>query len=108
LTAFTWKRSMMISALQHGNAYSYIRREGIRPVELIPIESTRVRIMREYGKGLQYLVKVKQPDDSEKDITYSPADIFHIRDLPYYDGSCGRSRVKVCREAIAHGIALQL
>lgn len=108
LTAFLWKRCMVISALQNGNAYSYIRREGAAVVELVPLDSTRVRPTREYGKGLQYVVKVKQPDGSDKEQTYSPADIFHIRDLPYYDGSCGRSRVKVCKEAIAHGIAMQL
>lgn len=100
MTSFSWRVSLMTNLLLTGNGYSEIVRRGDgRPVALVPIESRRVRPIRENGE-LKYDVAV----DGGRRITLLKRDIVHVPGLSF-DGVSGLSVVAHAKKTVGAALA---
>jgi HK97 family phage portal protein len=113
MTPITVKQTIMANCLGWGNGYAEIIRNGRgEVVELIPIYSPRVQIMRDHKNKLFYRVFSSftfcglnaVPQGEFQDL--KPQDMFHIKGLGY-DGVCGISVLQYASESIGGGIAAQ-
>lgn len=95
-TSYTWRVQQMINLLLEGNAYSVIIRnnQGI-PVELMPLESSNVRVIK-YEESIFYEVQgVDQPLNS--------FDVLHISGLSF-DGCYGYSPLQMYASTLGLGV----
>ena len=99
-TPSVWKETMMAWALLWGNGISGIVREAGRPVELVPFLPDRTTYEKQDG---EYII-ITRIDD--RDVAVRPEDTIHIKGLAS-DGFWGLSAVKVAKNVIGHGLALQ-
>ena len=106
-TAFTWFQAMQAHAISHGNAYSYIFRNGdASPREfrlLVPDKTWPVRV----NGQLRYVTSV---DSSHQGATEElrilrPEDVIHIKGLGF-DGLVGYTVIELAAETIGLGLAL--
>lgn len=101
MNAFTWKQTSMLHVMLWGNAYSLIKFEKMRPVELLPFHPGNVEVFLIKGK-LWY--KFRQ--DNDKDIWVDDSNVLHLRGISF-DGIIGKSPVSVLRENLGLGLAAQ-
>ena len=102
MTPFTFKSTIIASKLRTGNGYAEIQRNAAEvPAALWPLDSSRVRPMREEGtRALVYEVR----DENGVNRTLQQRDVFHLPGLGG-DGICGWSVVRMARETIGSAIA---
>jgi HK97 family phage portal protein len=99
-TPYEFKSGMQLKVLTHGDAYARVVWSRGRPLQLIPLDPTRVT--PRLGDDFQMVYRYQRPDGGWLDL---PArEVLHLRDLSANDVS-GLSRLKLAREAI--GLALQ-
>lgn len=99
MTAFVFRQTLQAHALNEGNGYAYIFRNGGGvPVELVPLKPDDVLPVRENGK-LWYVLNVK---GEQRKI--DPSNILHIKGLGF-DGLCGYSLWQKARHSLGLGIA---
>lgn len=100
MTPFTFKETLGLHLLLHGNAYALIVRDATgKPAALWPIHPSRVSLVTEHGI-LRYRVQ------GETLQSYPPADVIHVPILAP-DGLRGQSPVQVAREAIGAALAAE-
>lgn len=100
-TAALWKETMLAWALGWGNGCSLVVKEGLKPVELLPMLPDRTR--RVFQLGQNWIVYT---DRDQNEHYFHPSEVFHIRGLAS-DGFWGLSAVTVCKNVIGHGLAMQ-
>lgn len=99
MTAFVFRQTLQAHALNEGNGYAFIFRDGAGlPVELIPLPPDSVTPVRANGK-LWYVLSVNG-EQSRVD----PTDILHIKGLGF-DGLCGYSLWQKAKNSIGLGMA---
>jgi HK97 family phage portal protein len=100
-TPFTFKETMALHLLLHGNCYLLVQwAEDGSPAALWPLYPSRVQV--EMNNGV-ILYKVT---NQGRLVTYTPDDILHIP-LLALDGVVGRSPVQLAREAIGAALAAE-
>ena len=88
----------MIDLLTRGNSYVYIKRNGgARPVELLPLEATKVKMIENEGVFFYEL---------EEGGVVDQVDVLHFK-MMSRDGLLGISPVDVGANAIGYGLALE-
>ena len=95
-TSYNWRVQQMMNLLLEGNSYSAIVRDnrGI-PIELIPLVSDNVRVIK-YEENLFYeITGVDQPLNS--------FDVLHVSGLSF-DGMYGYSPIQMYAETIGLGV----
>ena len=93
----SWCSQLLTSLLLHGNAYISVTRDAsANVVEAIPLDPSRVRVMREQGRKVFYV-----------DGIMSRAEIVHIAGLMMPGADAGLSPIDCARESIGLGIAAQ-
>ncbi len=109
-TPLIWKQTMMQWALIWGNGVSWIRRQGSRPVELIPLRPDCLwhRVMAfEDEEILLYHYHSPYPEGTGgTTYTFFPWEVVHFQGLTS-DGVWGYPLWQVGRNTIGHGLALQ-
>lgn len=100
-TSFEWRETMGLHLVFAGNAYSLIVRVRGVPVELLPLNPRDVTPKEENGARV-YEVQV----NGKGKIIVQPADMLHVRGISW-DGMVGLDGVKLARDAIGLGIALE-
>lgn len=102
MNAFKWRLTMMISAINWGNAYSEIERDSYgRAVALWPLLSSQMEIMRSQSGELFY--RYNNPDGST---TYlHPSNVFHVPNFYTKDGIVGQGVVAYAKEVLGIQIA---
>ncbi len=109
-TPLVWKQTMMQWALIWGNGVSWIRRQGSRPVELIPLRPDCLwhRIMAfEDQQILLYHYRSPYPEGTGgTTYTFFPWEVVHFQGLTG-DGVWGYPLWQIARNTIGHGLALQ-
>ena len=95
-TSYTWRIQQMINLLLEGNCYSVIVRDNKgTPIELIPLISENVRVIK-YEDSIFYDVQdVDQPLNS--------FDVLHISGLSF-DGCYGYSPISMYAETLGLGV----
>jgi len=102
MTSFIFKELMVRRALLCGNSYAEIERDGSgRPLWLWPIESERVRVMRNELGALIY----RMTDVNNGVVDLAPTDVYYLRG-PGGDGIVGYSIIKYGAESMGAGIAM--
>lgn len=99
-TAFEFRSLMQQRALVDGNAYAMIVRSRGNIIQLIPIDSTKVKPEQRDDWQIQYVYSGKAGQR-----TLRPDEVFHLRYGLSEDGFTGLSLVRQAAEAI--GVALQ-
>lgn len=103
ITPTELKVSLTVSLLLHGEAFALITRAADgRPLELIPVPNSSVRVVLAPGSEPQYILMLA--DGSQQAVEQSR--IFHLRGLSSSGGK-PISPVQMGREAIALGLALE-
>ena len=98
MTTYTFVQKCMIDLLTRGNSYVYIKRNGgARPVELIPLEATKVKIIVN-DEALFY--------ELEDGGVLDQYDVLHFK-MMSKDGLMGISPIDVGANAIGYGLALE-
>jgi len=98
MTTYTFIQKCMIDLLTRGNSYVYIKRNGgARPVELLPILTTDVKLIENDGV-VYYELKEGGIVDQY--------DMLHFKVMSR-DGYIGMSPVDVGASAIGYGLALE-
>lgn len=98
MTTYTFIQKCMIDLLTRGNSYVWIKRNGgARPVELIPIPPTDVKLVENEGV-IYYELQEGGVIDQE--------DILHFK-IMSRDGYIGMSPVDVGASSIGYGLALE-
>jgi HK97 family phage portal protein len=109
-TPSVWKETMMQWALIWGNGVSWIRRQGSRPVELIPLRPDCLwhQVMAfEDQEILLYHYKSPYPAGAGgKMYTFFPDDVVHLQGITG-DGVWGYPLWQIARNTIGHGLALE-
>lgn len=103
-SSFEFRETLILHAALTGNAFIFLNRVGIRREisEMTLIEPGRVEVKRNKDWSLTY--KVRGDDGTSQEI---PAEaMWHIRG-PSWNGWAGLDAVKLAREAIGLGIALE-
>jgi len=100
MTSYNFRESMNAVLLMYGNAYAVIKREGGRPVELIPVHPSQVEIVTLAGQH-HYNIRYDNQHHS-----LSADEVVHIPGLSF-DGVKGYSPVQVMRESMGLGMAAQ-
>jgi HK97 family phage portal protein len=110
MTAYTFRQTLQAHALLRGNGYASIRREGGRPVELLPLDPDKVTPVRANGE-LWYVVRGTAPGkrrqraaDWSNAVRLPSTDVLHIRGLGF-DGLCGYDVVRILRDTIGGALA---
>ncbi len=98
MVAFHFKKLLTAHALQSGNGYAYISRDGAgRPLELLPLDPDTTVPVREAGT-VRYLIQVSgEPRKLAAD------EVFHIKGFNH-DGLTGYSVFDKAREDLGLGI----
>lgn len=99
-TPMTWKTTMMVHALLHGNGYTWIVREGAKPVELITLNPETTGVAVTNGQ-LKYFVRMGT--DTR---TILPENMIHLKGIGH-DGLVGYSVIDLLRESFGLGLAAQ-
>ena len=98
MTTYTFIQKCMIDLLTRGNSYVFIKRNGgARPVELIPMPATEVKLMENEGAIFYEL-----PEGGIVD----QYDMLHFKVMSR-DGYIGMSPVDVGASAIGYGLNLE-
>jgi len=106
-TPVVFKQTMQAHALLWGNAYAFIRKEGNRPVELIPLYPGRTAPELQQGiktyvhlphNGDDAIMQYRQPDERGGYITFQDYEIYHLPGLGF-DGYAGKSLWKVASDS---------
>lgn len=102
MNAFMWRLVMVQQALNNGNSYSEIERDGAgRAIAMWPLESLRMELLRTDSGALVY--KYCNPDGSE--VYFNPRDVFHLRNFHTKDGLLGQGLVAYGREVLGIQLA---
>ena len=103
-TAFQFWKLLCSHALQTGNGYAHIDRDGAgRPLALVPLNPEQVTPAREGGKPI-YLVQVEGKNGVPRKVAAD--EIFHLRGLSF-DGLTGYSVYDKARESLGLGMAVR-
>lgn len=97
-TPFEFKSMLQLQALAYGNGYARVVWSMGRPVNLIPLESTRMVAKLTPAWEMRY----RYTRDDGVLVDLAANEVFHLRDLTL-DGVTGLSRMKLARQAL--GIA---
>lgn len=99
-----FRETLLSHALTWGNGYAEIERgRDASPLALWQIEPHRVQVKRDSNGEIYYEIR----NDSGQKVNELPAaSMFHLRGLGY-DGMVGYSPVRLARESIASGLALE-
>lgn len=106
-TPSIWKETMMQWALIWGNGVSWIRRQGSRPVELVPLRPDCLWhevIAFESEKIVLY--HYKGPYRHSPQYTFFPDDVVHFRGLTS-DGVWGYPLWQIAKNTIGQGLAIE-
>lgn len=102
MNAFSFRLMMVQQAIIHGNSYAEIERNGIgTPINLWPLVSERMQVMRSIGGGLVY----KYENPSGGTIYLDPQDVFHLKNFHTKDGIVGQGVVAYGKEVLGIQIA---
>ena len=93
-TPMEFKRQMMLSQLRHGDAYARIVWSAGRPIALIPLDSTAMKVEQEDDWSLTYRYASKKGE-----VVLKQREVFHLRDLSV-DGITSLSRMRLADQAI--------
>lgn len=96
-TAFEFRSFLQQRALQEGDGYAMIVRSGSRILQLVPLDSARMRVEQRNDWSLDY---VYQRDGSGSTVL-PQRDVFHLRNGLSDNGITGLSMVRQAAEAIA-------
>ncbi len=106
-TPSVWKETMMQWALIWGNGVSWIRRQGSRPVELIPLRPDCIRYEVIAFEDQQIvLYHYSGPYRNSADYTFFPDEVIHFQGLTS-DGVWGYPLWQIARNTIGQGLALE-
>jgi HK97 family phage portal protein len=94
-TAYSFRESRQVSLCTRGNAYAEILREGPTPVELLPLDASRVAVRLERGRAVYDI------DGGRR--TLNAGQMMHVQNLG--SGLEGWSPLRLAREQIGQGIA---
>lgn len=95
--AFMFRLFLVQQALNYGNAYAEIERDGAgRPVYMWQLESSRMELARTTDGKLVYIYH----DPEKGDIYFPPRDIYHIRNFHTKDGLVGQGLVAYGSEVL--------
>jgi HK97 family phage portal protein len=98
MTTYTFVQKCMIDLLTRGNSFVYIKRNGgARPVELLPLDVTKVKLVENEGV-IYYELQEGGIVDSY--------DILHFK-IMSRDGLVGISPIDAGASAIGYGLALE-
>src|SRR3990167_9369492 len=101
MTSFTWRQTVMATALLWGNGYSRIKwKSDARPYSITPLHPANVTPAID-GDNLVYVYD----NGGVKEIITS-TDMIHIKGLGF-DGIKGRSIISVLRENLGSSLAVQ-
>lgn len=102
-----WLETMMQWKLIWGNGVSWIRRQGSRPVELIPLRPDCLwHEVIEFEEEPIVLYHYQGPYRNSRRYTFFPDEVLHFQGLTS-DGIWGYPLWQVGKNTIAHGLALQ-
>ena len=105
-TPSVWKETMMQWALIWGNGVSWVRRQGSRPVELIPLRPDCLQPDLVAFEDQQYLVYKYYSPYTHKEFKFLPDDVVHFQGLSG-DGVWGYALHTIAKNTIGHGLALE-
>lgn len=105
-TPSVWKETMIQWALIWGNGVSWIRREGSRPTDLIPLRPDCLRPEMLEFNGEQVVVYHYHSPLTGKQYSFLSDDVIHIQGLTG-DGIWGYPLYQVARNCIGQGLALE-
>lgn len=106
-TPSVWKETMMQWALIWGNGVSWIRRQGSRPVELIPLRPDCLwHEVIAFEDRQIILYHYQGPYRFAPQYTFFPHEVVHFQGLTG-DGVWGYPLFQIARETIGHGLALE-
>lgn len=101
MNAFSFRLTMIQSALLHGNAYAEIERDAIgRPVALWPIASCDIELHRTRDGELVYRVIGMSAQFPGSDAYLPFNDVFHIKNFHTKDGLVGQGLLAYAMETI--------
>ena len=105
MTAFTFKQLMGQLAINKGNGYAEIERDGAgRPVALWPLKSDHVQPRRDSNNKLIYKIIGGHPSGNGDDTYLLPQDIFHLKNFHSQDGIEAESTIAFAAESL--GVSL--
>ncbi len=94
MSAMSWRLTTIINAINYGNSYSEIQRDGAgRPVALWPIPSSHVDPVILPNGEFVYRIIAGSVENPGEDTILSPQDIFHVRNFHTKDGVIGQGVV---------------
>jgi len=102
--AFVFKQTLLGHALDYGNGFAWIRRDGAgRPIELLLLDPEATTAVRENGR---LLYKTELPDERGRLdwFTVLPENVFHLRGLGF-DGLSGYSLIEHAGNSLGLGLA---
>lgn len=103
MSAFDFFESQQNSLLDHGNSFSFLKRNRAGEVrEIIPLDASRIEIKVIEGNKLGY--RYIQDNGIEKQ--YSSKEILHVK-YNTADGIKGRAPIDLCQEVFNFGLNLQ-
>lgn len=101
-TSYEFRETLMFHLVLCGNAFVWVNRVRGRVVELIPLEPGKVWVKRNGDMSLEYTVMF---EDGRAAILPA-SDIWHLRG-PSWNSWMGLEAIKVARDAIGLGLALE-
>jgi HK97 family phage portal protein len=103
MTSCIFRETLSANVLSHGNAYAYIQRNNAaEPIQLLPLVSPSVRIIKEATSGeLAYVINL-----DGKTFRVNQANIIHVPGLSF-DGISGMSPIKYGAQSIGLAIATE-
>ncbi len=106
-TPSVWKETMMQWALIWGNGVSWIRRQGSRPVELVPLRPDCLwHEMVAFEDQQVVLYHYKGPYRYSEQFTFFPDDVVHFQGLTS-DGVWGYPLWQIAKNTIGQGLAIE-
>jgi HK97 family phage portal protein len=105
-TPSVWKETMIQWALIWGNGVSWIRRQGNRPTDLIPLRPDCLRPEVLEFDGEQVMIYHYHSPLTGKNYSFMADDVIHIQGLTG-DGIWGYPLYQVARNCIGQGLALE-
>lgn len=102
LTSFQWRKGMMTSALLWGRGVSFVERNKAgRPMNIWPLDITKLTIERKDGK------KLYRYDDNGRKVTYSAGEVIDIPFMLKPDGLTHIDTVSKLKGAVGLALALE-
>jgi HK97 family phage portal protein len=106
-TPSVWKETMMQWALIWGNGVSWIRRQGSRPVELVPLRPDCLwHEVLAFEDQKIVLYHYKGPYRNSPQYTFFPDDVVHFKGLTS-DGVWGYPLWQIAKDTIGQGLAIE-